>query len=226
MEYISLINEGYRKERGTQYKYLGQGYAWHNKKALQNDLFFNDRKIVSVSSSLGSNRTRLLKVTDNKKIATNSYKLINIDDYNVITDYNEVIQLENGSYLIQKIDNNGNKRSLFMGKHEKNGLILPYFYALNLLTKLNFEKIARNNINLNSNIISIFEIIGNKNVYNINNKLMLKKTIIEINEYNLSIDNKKEFIRKYNSKFEDKIIMFNNGNFFIFNRQDPENKLN
>lgn len=192
-----------------RYKYSGDGYAWETKKSFSNYLFFHDLKIEKINKGHW-NKFRKIFLNNPIPRCGKEFVLVDFEKYMKYEEYNEILTLQNGDYVIQKqlLNNDIKNISLYSGHHKNHGLIVDYRMAENILKKVSFPKVIKNQ-KVENNEIAIMEFLGSE-------KIILKKTLLTIDANDLSIEDKKATIRAYKSKFEESVIMFNNGLFFIF----------
>ncbi len=196
---------GWDQTMVRRYKYSCNGHAWETKRAMKNYLYFNGLKIVSVSSL--SNKQKVLEIKGDLPTFGKNLILMNYDEYIKHNGVNEILILQNGSYVIQKKINENKIISLFSGDHKKHNLELDFFTGENIFNKIDFKKIASLHPASN-NTVQIMEILGK-------NKFIIKKTSLTIDQDDLSVEDKKTVIKTVIKKHENNIIMYNSGIFYI-----------
>lgn len=197
---ITIYNKKHQKFLQTTYKVGGNGVAFNTIKAFKNYIFFHDIKVASVRNANGSKI--LFCDKELYKSEGRDCVLSNV----IASNANDILVLQNGDYVLQQYKNN-KLTSLYSGYHKNNNLVVNYQFAINILNNISFKGFDIN-INRNDNQIVIIEFIKH------NNKLISKVKTITIDAL-ISSDDKKEFIRKYDNKYTNSVIMHHNNLFYI-----------
>lgn len=200
METICLYNKKHQEFLKTNYKIGGDGVAFDSTKAFKNFLFFHNIKITGFKNANGSKLIYL----DSKLYKRYGIDLILSDS--IKENANDILVLQNGDYVLQQYKDN-KLTSLFSGYHKAHILEIDYRFARDLLNNIDFKSFD-SNIKRTDNQIVIIDFIK------LSNKFIAKTKYITIDS-KISCDEKKEFIRKYDNRYKNSIIMHNNNLFYI-----------
>jgi hypothetical protein len=197
---ITIYNKKHQKFLQTSYKVGGNGVAFDTINAFKNYIFFHNIKVTSVRNA---NSSKIL-FCDKELYKSEGRDCILSDA--IASNANDILVLQNGDHVLQQYKNN-KLTSLFSGYHKDANLVVNYQFAKNILNNISFKGFD-SNINRNDNQIVIIDFIET------HKKVIAKCKTITIDSI-LSSDEKKQFIREYDDKYSNSIIMHNNNLFYI-----------
>jgi len=205
---ITIYSKKHRDFLKTNYKVGGDGVAFDTVLAMRNYFYFFN---INITKIMQSNRSKRI-ITD-KEIYKSCNKELFLSG-SLKSCFDDVLVLQNGNYVLQQYDKESdNTYSLFSGYHKKQNLVIDYFYAMNLLNSINFDKVNKNTDASSNKEIVIIDFIKCDNE-TMKSKWILKKKVITIDK-DLSIEEKKEFIIKYDENYKNSVVMQNNNIFYI-----------
>ncbi len=203
MNHITVYNKQHRDFLKTNYKLGGDGVAFNSMKQFKNFIFFHDIKVTSVRNANGSKILFL-----DQKLYKNCGIDLKLSD-TIVPNANDILVLQNGDYVLQQYKDN-RLTSLYSGYHIKHNLVIDYKLATDILNNINFKSFDSNILREQNQIVIIEFIKGIT-------KIIAKVKYITIDQI-LNSDDKKEFIRKHDSKYLNSVIMHHNNLFYILSK--------